>query len=251
MKTIARVCLCVVFALVNGAMRGQEPKDRAQRLQPKSYGTDQISYYRISAAEFTLLDTSNGGLYSDVAYSNDFPYQRYASGSEGLFVASPHLPSGALVTYFELDSCDEDPVSDIGATLFLTDILGTPTASQTIVSSGNAIPCGYVSADVSSLGIQVDNYRNQILVQVLTESGTVSNRFAGVIIGYKLQVSPPPLFADFNDVPTNHPFFQFVEALYASGITAGCGSGNYCPDAPLTRGQMAVFLAKALGLQFE
>ena len=27
-------------------------------------------------------------------------------------------------------------------------------------------------------------------------------------------------------------------------------SGNYCPDAPLTRGQMAVFLSKALGLHW-
>jgi hypothetical protein len=56
--------------------------------------------------------------------------------------------------------------------------------------------------------------------------------------------------ASFGDVPTNHPFFPFVEALVASGITAGSGGGNYCPDAPLTRGQMAVFLAIALGLHF-
>ena len=43
---------------------------------------------------------------------------------------------------------------------------------------------------------------------------------------------------------------EFVEALVASGITAGCGNGNFCPDAPLTRGQMAVFLSKALGLHW-
>jgi hypothetical protein len=41
---------------------------------------------------------------------------------------------------------------------------------------------------------------------------------------------------------------QFVEALVASGITAGCGNGNFCPDAPSTRRQMAVFLTEALGL---
>jgi hypothetical protein len=52
-------------------------------------------------------------------------------------------------------------------------------------------------------------------------------------------------------VPTSHPLFQFIEALVASGTTAGCGGGNYCPNAPLTRGQMAVFLAKALGLQWN
>jgi len=71
-----------------------------------------------------------------------------------------------------------------------------------------------------------------------------------VTIRYRLQVSPPPATATFGDVPTGHPFFQFVEALAASGITAGCGNGNFCPDQPLTRGQMAVFLSKALGLHW-
>ena len=67
---------------------------------------------------------------------------------------------------------------------------------------------------------------------------------------YRLQVSPPPAVATFSDVPTSHPFFQFIEALARSGITSGCGGGNFCPDAPLTRGQMAVFLSLGLGLHF-
>ncbi len=62
------------------------------------------------------------------------------------------------------------------------------------------------------------------------------------------QAPAAPATATFpNDVPTSHPFFRYVEALYASGIIAGCGSG-YCPDDPVTRGQMAVSLTKALGL---
>jgi hypothetical protein len=77
-----------------------------------------------------------------------------------------------------------------------------------------------------------------------------STTVAAVHIVYSLQVSPAPGAATFNDVPTSDPAFQFVEALYSSEITAGCGSGNYCPDAPLTRRQMAVFLAKALGLHW-
>ena len=54
----------------------------------------------------------------------------------------------------------------------------------------------------------------------------------------------------FNDVPTGHPFFQYIEALSASGVTGGCNAAPplYCPDNFVTRGQMAVFLAKALGL---
>lgn len=71
-----------------------------------------------------------------------------------------------------------------------------------------------------------------------------------VRIYWHRQVSPAPALATFNDVPTTHPFFQYIEALAASGITGGCGGGNYCPDNPLTRGQMAVFMAKALGLNW-
>ena len=63
-------------------------------------------------------------------------------------------------------------------------------------------------------------------------------------------MTPAPATATFTDVPTDHQFFQFIEALSASGITGGCGPGIYCPDAPVTRGQMATFLAKALGLHW-
>jgi hypothetical protein len=77
-------------------------------------------------------------------------------------------------------------------------------------------------------------------------------RFRSVRVFYRLQVSPPPAIATFNDVPPVDGAFAFIEALAASGITAGCSAAPpmYCPDAPLTRRQMAVFLAKALGLHW-
>ena len=47
------------------------------------------------------------------------------------------------------------------------------------------------------------------------------------------------------------PFSNFVEDLSTRGITAGCQVGPpvlYCPDNPVTREQMAVFLTKTFGL---
>ena len=38
----------------------------------------------------------------------------------------------------------------------------------------------------------------------------------------------------------------FIHYIYAQGITAGCGGGNYCPASNVTRWQMAVFLATAM-----
>jgi hypothetical protein len=98
--------------------------------------------------------------------------------------------------------------------------------------------------------ITIDNNMNSYHVRVRLDSGDDLNSFRSVSFKYELQVSPAPGVATFGDVPTGHPFFKFVEALYASGITAGCGGGNFCPDSPLTRGQMAVFLSAALGLHW-
>ena len=39
---------------------------------------------------------------------------------------------------------------------------------------------------------------------------------------------------------------DWVEELASEGVTSGCGNGNYCPGAPVTRAQMAVFLLKTL-----
>ena len=75
-------------------------------------------------------------------------------------------------------------------------------------------------------------------------------RFRGCRITWNRQVAPAPATARFTDVPTTHSAFRFVEALAASGITGGCGAGTFCPDAPLTRAQMAIFLSVALGLHF-
>jgi Tol biopolymer transport system component len=51
----------------------------------------------------------------------------------------------------------------------------------------------------------------------------------------------------FADVPLGHSFCGFVERMADDGITGGCSPGNFCPDGPVTRGQMAVFIEAALG----
>jgi hypothetical protein len=41
-----------------------------------------------------------------------------------------------------------------------------------------------------------------------------------------------------------------IEWLFQSGITTGCGGASYCPASHVSRGQMATFLARAMGLPF-
>ena len=49
----------------------------------------------------------------------------------------------------------------------------------------------------------------------------------------------------FSDVPPSHPLFQWVQKMRDLQITSGCGPTTYCPDDPVTRGQMAVFIIRA------
>ena len=63
---------------------------------------------------------------------------------------------------------------------------------------------------------------------------------------YGLCYTPTPATgAVFGDVHAGDLFADWIEALAAEGITAGCGGGNYCPQQPLRRDQMAIFLLKA------
>ena len=39
-----------------------------------------------------------------------------------------------------------------------------------------------------------------------------------------------------------------INALAAAGISGGCSADSFCPGDPVSRGQMATFLARALGL---
>jgi hypothetical protein len=65
---------------------------------------------------------------------------------------------------------------------------------------------------------------------------------------YGLCFTPPPCQGVFTDVPCpatpQFPYSDWIEELATEQITAGCDVGKYCPDAPVQRDQMAVFLLK-------
>jgi hypothetical protein len=52
---------------------------------------------------------------------------------------------------------------------------------------------------------------------------------------------------NFLDVPSNDPFYADIGKLAARGVTVGCGGGNFCPNDPVTREQMAAFIMRAKG----
>ncbi len=58
----------------------------------------------------------------------------------------------------------------------------------------------------------------------------------------------PDTAIDFFDDDDGKTGEASINRLAAAGITGGCGGGNFCPTTPVTRGQMAAFLARAFSL---
>ena len=200
-----------------------------------------------------------------VPYKHDMPYlitgfpptfHEGISSTDGfaVFYASVHIPSGARLTYFELDLCIADAAID-SVTLALDGCASEGNDCHLIkelTSADSEDGCGIVSSDLTPLNYVVDNNTRQLrLIAFLERDGSGQPpQLNGAAIGYRLQIGPAPATATFGDVPTTHLYFRAIEALAASGITAGCGSGNFCPSQNVTRGEMAAFLARALGLHF-
>ena len=62
----------------------------------------------------------------------------------------------------------------------------------------------------------------------------------------------PPASGDRFVDDDGSTFEDDIERLAAAGITAGCNppaNDNYCPDEPVSRGQMAAFLRRALSAE--
>jgi hypothetical protein len=70
----------------------------------------------------------------------------------------------------------------------------------------------------------------------------------GVIVAGLLHVAPAAaVVPPFTDT-SGHFFAADIEWLRQREITNGCGGGRFCPDASVTRDQMASFLVRAFAL---
>jgi len=224
---------------------------------PKTYGT-QLTDVTIDASQLSPLRSSTqyGSIYGGLG--------RYLVNVSGLgFMAPLHLPAGAIIVSLQVFGRDVSAAGEYQAALEVCDgpgqtcftAQGVPGCADAPVTvcSGNDFEGGDgdAYAGLYQDDIVVDNLHNRYFVVAGNTTNDDTTSISRLQVNYLLQVSPPPATATFNDVPTTDPAFQFIEAIAASGITAGCGGGNYCPDQPVTRRQMAVFLAKALGLQWN
>jgi hypothetical protein len=90
----------------------------------------------------------------------------------------------------------------------------------------------------------------EILVDMNANAG-IDHRLFGVHLVWHRQIrtglSHP--FTDIGHLPAE--FQDSIAALRASGITTGTTATTFSPNGNVTRAQMAVFLARALGLHWD
>lgn len=177
----------------------------------------------------------------------------YAISGSPFFDAQIQMPSGALwenVSWWVRD------VSGIAnATLVAFSVCGPsipPTATILFASNSSVANGEFILSFPLAVPTVVDNencaYGIRTGLSVAAGEDIILRKARAQ---WRRQVSPAPPTATFpNDTPTTHPYFRFIEALADSGITAGCAPGLFCPNSPITRGEMAVFLSVALGLHF-
>ncbi len=229
----------VVGLCVSAASLGQPlAREAANPAAADSFGPGYQESH-IGAAAFQHLNNASG---YEIDWTTD-GYLGYTDESFlGVFVAPLELPAGAeisairtyffdtapagaVTTYLEVvklggqDGLEPRVITVLGPLEFDTDIGYNGTCSAAGYTFRNWVDlAGDGSPEPVVHRLRVD----------MTETGEGRLALGAVRVDWRRQVSPAPAEASFIDVPTGHPFFQFVEALSASGITAGCGGGNFC-----------------------
>ncbi len=119
-----------------------------------------------------------------------------------------------------------------------TDDGGAAISEYTVTSSPDAKTCIWTSGPLSCTVTGLTNGTSYTFTVTATNvAGT------GPASAASDSVTPLP----FTDI-AGSSFAADILWLYDSGITSGCSATTFCPDDPVTRGQMAAFLDRALHL---
>ncbi len=75
---------------------------------------------------------------------------------------------------------------------------------------------------------------------------TMAVFMARAMAGGDALVPTGPAQADFPDVSTDYWAYRYIEYAFSQHVVAGYGDGSYSPEGIVDRGQMAVFVARAI-----
>src|SRR5262249_44170952 len=137
------------------------------------------------------------------------------------FYASLDLPPGLIIDYIGLNNFNDGTPGIMNLTLYRRTILGSTIS---LISVDSTVHSGFdTDWNTDPAGANAD--AQPLSLDVTIGSSPNDQYFGFAAVKWRRRVSPAPDFPSFADVPVRHPYFQFIEALRASGITGGCGDG--------------------------
>ena len=140
-------------------------------------------------------------------------------------------------------------VEDHGVEIGILELVGAglPTDWDVAVEPGLAdlrLASGAVAIDA---GTSLDNLNDGVTIVNEPDLGAFEYGFALPEYGPRIA----GVGSRFVDVPPGTLFYDEIEWLADTGVTKGCNpplNDHFCPNDPVTRGQMAAFLNRALDL---
>lgn len=195
-----------------------------------------------------------GGITADLS-NTAFRKMTHATSGTSL-LAGLALPTGSALYGIEIEACgDTTPGSSVSASASVLSCANLSPACDSLLYGvyhafdGTNDGCGVFVMEINP-HVVIDNLAASYFVQVDLTDPTFAAllEFRAVRIFARSGVAPDPSGQTFADVPPGSQYHRYAELLARAGISVGCGDGNFCPNDPVTRGQLAVLLAKALGL---
>jgi hypothetical protein len=216
-----------------------------QACSTPKWGTNNIEVVNVHAYDFQANTTT------DLIMDDGNGYRYFGDEAVPYMAAPVRLPAGALIDSIAVSHCSAND-GDLIFGLYDNGQGGSGGGGGTLIQGPLVTSAGCGTRLFTAPYTYAATLGHPLYVVVYFAGGQTdgSARFNNFWVNFTREVSPAPAQATFNDVPTSDFGFQYIEALAASGITGGCGNGAYCPDSPVNRRQMAIFLAKALGLHW-
>lgn len=218
------------------------------RVLTGAYGTASRSSTTISSAAFHPLSSAEG--FEPVAVISR---SATGPGSEAIrFQAPLALPDGVAIERFTLSACDASATAEVTAQILSYQIASFGTTVSAVRGTGVA---GTPDCSTFSLTLDpamtVDNAGSSYVVEITDGDRADTTSFRSVRVEWRRQVRPADAGAEFTDVPLSDTRRRYVEAATVAGVMKPCaGATRFCPDDPVTRGQLGIILARALGLHF-
>lgn len=135
--------------------------------------------------------------------------------------------------------------------LLTAPLLGASLHSAYAATEFNDISNSYAKDAINKLveaGILNGNGSGQF-----NPTGKISRQDFAIILvkGLGLDIESPAATPTFSDVPTSHYAYKYVEAAFKAGLLKGTGGGQFGLGQNLSRQDMAVIFARALGVNTQ